>query len=189
MEKTTKLLGGWGYIAAIVFGFIGGFLGPFGGLLALAGTIVVLVAYFRAAGEYGKPEIRTNAIISIVLGIAGVVVFIFFVGASIFTLLLHRGSDAGAGFTGGLIAGAIITWILWIVATWFWYKASAALGEASGQNLFKIGGLLIFIGSITIIVFGLGGLVMLIGEILQTVGFFSTPEKSEVAPRAPDAAT
>jgi uncharacterized membrane protein len=188
MDKTTKLLGGWGYIAFIVLGIFGGFLGPVA-FLSIVGAIIVVIAYVRAAGEYNRPEIRTNAIISLVLGIAAIVVFIVFIGASVVGLIFHHTTGGLAGFTGGMIAGGIITWILWILSTWFWYRASAALGEASGQSLFKTGGLLIFIGAITIIVFGLGGIVCLIGEILLTVGFFSTPDKVQaqqagVAPSA-----
>ncbi|HEX5314711.1 MAG TPA: DUF996 domain-containing protein [Gammaproteobacteria bacterium] len=177
MDKTTKLLGGWGYIGVIVFGLFGGFLGPVA-ILSLVGAIIVVISYVRAAGEYNRPEIRTNAIVALIIAIVSVIVFIFMVGASIFSLLFHAGEASIAAFGGSLIAGVLITWLLAIVASWFWFRASASLGAASGQNLFKVGGLLIFIGAITIVVFGIGGIVSLIGEILITVAFFATPEKS-----------
>lgn len=181
MQKTTKLLGGWGYIVAIVFGIIGGFL-PFGGIVGLVGAILVFIAFVLAAGELGKPDIRTNAIIALVLDIAAGIVFFIFIGASVLTLVFHHGSaGALAGFTGGMIAGGIIMWILWIFASWFWYRASASLGDASDQSLFKTGGLLIFIGAITVVVIGLGFIVILIGEIMQTIAFFSVPDKQAPA--------
>jgi uncharacterized membrane protein len=188
VQKTTKLLGGWGYIVAIVFGFLGGFFPPFGGIVTLVGGILVFVAFMLAAGELNRPDIRTNAIIALVLAIAAIIVFVVFIGASVVALLLHHGSEgAMAGFTVGMIAGGIITWILWILCSWFWYRASASLGDGSGQSLFKTGGLLMFIGSITIVVFGLGALVSLIGEIMQTIAFFSVPDKQAqtAAPGAP----
>lgn len=188
MDRNTKLLGGWGYVGAIVFGILGGFMGPVGGILALAGAIVVLVAYFRAANEFNRPEIRSNAVIALVLAIAAAVIFAVLVGASVAALLLHRGEDGAAGLTGGMIAGGLIAWVLGIAASWFWYKASTSLADASGQNLFKTGGLLMFIGSITVIVFGIGGIVSLVGEIMQTIGFFGTDEKTADRPPAPGAA-
>lgn len=76
----------------------------------------------------------------------------------------------------GAIVGGIIGWILSIVAMWFWYKASRALTEETNVGLFKVGGLLLFIGAILLIVL-IGGIIMLVGEILQAVAFFSVSEK------------
>ncbi|MGH8273918.1 MAG: DUF996 domain-containing protein [Gammaproteobacteria bacterium] len=177
MENTTKMLGGWGYIGMIFFGIFGSFLGPVA-ILALAGAIIVLVAFIRAGGELGRPEVKTNIIIALVLYIVAAVLFIFLVGAGVLTYALHHDSAAAAaGLGAGVIVGGIIAWILAIVAAWFWYKASVPLTEETGIGLYKVGGLLIFIGAITIVVFGLGAIVSLVGEILQTVAFFTTPEK------------
>ncbi|MGH8363196.1 MAG: DUF996 domain-containing protein, partial [Gammaproteobacteria bacterium] len=67
--------------------------------------------------------------------------------------------------------------VLCMVGAWFWYQASIPLAEGAGVSLYKTGGLLIFIGAITLVVFGLGFIVILIGEIMQTVAFFTTSEK------------
>lgn len=180
MEKSTKLMGAWGYIALIVGSITGGFF-PLIKLLALAGAIIVLIAYVRASNELGRPEIRTNAIIALVIDVVAVVLIIFLLGAGIATAVLHhRGHEMpGALFGTSAIIGGLVGWILAIVGSWFWYKASVPLAEGTGVDLYKTGGLLIFIGAITIVVFGLGAIVMLIGEILQTVAFFSTPENAE----------
>ena len=175
MEKATKLLGGWGYILLIV----GSFLGPLTfifHLVALAGIICVLIAFFRASKELSQPKIQTNIIIAIVLYIVASLLFIFLVGAAV--LALVHGSGAGmAAFGGGALLSGLIAWILWIVGAWFWYQASIPLTDGTGVSLYKTGGLLIFIGAITAIVFGIGLIVMLIGEIMQTVAFFTTTEK------------
>ena len=175
MEKATKLLGGWGYILFIV----GGFLGPLTfifHLVGLAGIICVLIAFFRASKELGQPKIQSNIIIAIVLYIVAALLFIFLVSSAVLALL-HGSGVGAAAFTGGAIISGLIAWILWIIGAWFWYQASIPLAEGTGVSLYKTGGLLIFIGAITLIVFGLGAIVLLIGEIIQTVAFFTTTEK------------
>lgn len=171
MEKATKLLGGWGYIALIVGSFLGRLSFIFH-LVALAGIICLLIAFFRAGKELSQPKIQTNIIIAIVLYIVASLLLIFMVGSAIFSAV--HGLSA---LTSGVIIGGLIAWILWIVGAWFWYQASIPLADGTGTSLYKTGGLLIFIGAITIIVFGLGFIVMLIGEIMQTVAFFTTTEK------------
>ncbi|MGB9430177.1 MAG: DUF996 domain-containing protein [Gammaproteobacteria bacterium] len=175
MEKATKLLGGWGYIALIVGSFLGSLTFIFH-LIALAGIICVLIAFFRASKELNQPKIQANIIIAIVLYIAASLLFIFLVGSAI--LALAHGTGTGmAAFTGGAIISGLIAWVLWIVGAWFWYQASIPLTDGTGVSLYKTGGLLIFIGAITAIVFGIGLIVMLIGEIMQTVAFFTTTGK------------
>ncbi|MGA9851594.1 MAG: DUF996 domain-containing protein [Gammaproteobacteria bacterium] len=174
MEKTTKLLGGWGYIGLIVGSLLGTFTFIFH-VIGLAGIICVLIAFFRASKELNQPKVQSNIIIAIVLYIIATLLFIFLVGSAV--LAMMHGSGGGlAAFTGGAILSGLIAWILMIVATWFWYQASIPLTNVTGVSLYKTGGLLIFIGAITLVVFGIGFIVMLIGEILQTVAFFTTAE-------------
>lgn len=184
MEKSTKLIGAWGYVALVVSGILGGFA-PFVHVVTLAGAILVLVAFVRAGGELGRPEIRTNAIIALVFDIVAAILFIFLVGAGVTAALLHHGREMrGALFGTGVLVGGLLGWFLMIIGSWFWYKASVPLAEGTGVSLYKTGGLVIFIGAITIVVFGLGAIAMLIGEILQTVAFFTTPENEQVTPAA-----
>ena len=175
MEKTTKLLGGWGYILLIV----GSFLGPLTfifHLVGLAGIICLLIAFYQASKQLDRPKIWSNILIGIVLYVVATLLLIFLVGSAL--LAAFHGSAVGtAAVTGGAIVSGLIAWILWIVASWFWYQASIPLAEATGVSLYKTGGLLIFIGAITAIIFGIGFIVMLIGEIMQTVAFFTTNEK------------
>lgn len=179
MENTTKLLGGIGYIVLIVFGFLGGFVVPLH-VVTLAAAICVLIAFIRAGNELDRPEVKNSVITALVLYIVAAVLMIFLVGVGVAAVVMHHGSSAAAGGLGaGAIVGGIIGWILCIIAAWFWYKASVPLTEATGVSLFKIGGLLNFIGAILLVVFGLGAILMLVGEILQCVGFFTAPEKVE----------
>ena len=96
-------------------------------------------------------------------------------------------TGAAAAFGVGTILTGLIAWVLTIIGSWYWYKASQALTDATGVGTYKTGGLLIFIGSIAIIVFGIGGLVIWIGEIVQAVAFFSTQEETPDSLEPPSA--
>lgn len=190
MDKTTKSLGGWGYLAVVAGGFLGFLLGPFSGIVTLAGMVCVLIAFYRAGDELNLPDIKRDITIAIVLNIAAYILLFFVVGAAVAAFVLH-GTHSGverntlaAAFGAGTIVIGLICWALTIIGSWYWYKASKALTDGTGVNTYKTGGLLIFIGSITIIVFGVGFLVTWVGEIIQTVAFFSTPEKIEDDPAA-----
>lgn len=174
MEKATKLLGGWGYIGLIV----GSVLGHFGiilNLLALAGLICVLIAFFRASKELSQPKIQSNITAAVILYIVAYLLLIFLVGAAVLSLM-HGSGTGMAAFGGGALLSGLIAWVLWIVGAWFWYQASVPMADATGVSLYKTGGLLIFIGAITVIIF-IGVIIMLIGWIMQTVAFFTTTEK------------
>jgi uncharacterized membrane protein len=54
------------------------------------------------------------------------------------------------------------------------------LPQATAHNLFKIVGLLMFIGAITTILFGLGLLLIIVGYIVLAVAFFTAPNEVEV---------
>jgi len=184
MEKTTKLLGGWGYLGVVAGGFLGFLVGPFSGIITLAGMICVLIAFFRAGNELNRPDIKRDIIIAIVLNIVAYILVFFVVGGAIMAAVMHShnadmagNNVAAAAFGAGTIITGLVCWALIIIGSWYWYKASRTLTDATGVGTYKTGGLLVFIGSITIIVFGIGFLVTWVGEIIQTVAFFSTPEK------------
>lgn len=193
MEKTTKLLGGWGYVGVVAGGVLSFVGGPLG-IISLAGMICVLIAFFRAGNELNLPEVKRDIIIAIVLNIVAYALVFFVVGSAIAAVALHRhdtsvGANAlSAAFGAGTIVTGLICWALVIIGSWYWYRASRALTDGTGVGTYKTGGLLIFIGSITIIVFGIGFLVTWIGEIIQTVAFFSTPETSADSAEPPGSA-
>ena len=181
MTHTTKMLGAWGWVAALVLGVFGSLV-PGAGLLALAGMIAVFVAYLRAGEELGRPAVRSNAIIALVVGVIGSAVMFTMVGASIMAILMRHGHGGMGAMGGGVIAGGVISWVLYIVASWFWYKASAELAEAGDAPLLKTGALLGFIGALTLVLFGLGGLIGLVGSVLQCIAFFGARESEPALP-------
>jgi len=74
----------------------------------------------------------------------------------------------------------IATYAIIVVSAYFYKEAYDILAQATTQNLFKIGGLLMFIGAITIILFGLGLLLIVVSNIVLAVAFFTAPKEVEV---------
>ncbi|HET7267335.1 MAG TPA: DUF996 domain-containing protein [Oleiagrimonas sp.] len=176
MEHNTKMLGGISCIALVVFSVLGSFI-PFVGVLTLIAGICLLVAFFMAGNQLHRSDVKNNVIISIVLSIVGTIVLLMVMGASFAAVL--SGTDTGLGAFGATaIIGGIICWIIFIIGSWFWYKASVGIAEGSNTPLFKTGGLVLFIGTILLVVFGIGAIVMLVGQIMQAIAFFNAPENS-----------
>lgn len=181
MEHNTRMLGGISYIVLLAASVLGSFV-PLVGLISLAAGICVVVAFIKAGTELGKPQVKSGIITALILNIVAGIILMFVMGAAIVAILGASGgqpdpSELMSAFGGGSLIGMLVCWILWMIGGWFWFQAGAGIAEATGTPLFKTGGLLIFIGAITVIVFGLGGIVMLIGEILQCVAFFQTSER------------
>jgi uncharacterized membrane protein len=68
---------------------------------------------------------------------------------------------------------------MWLVPTSI-NKHMKFLPQATAHNLFKTGGLLLFIGAITTILFGLGLLLIIVGYTVLAVAFFTAPNEVEV---------
>jgi uncharacterized membrane protein len=176
MEQSTKLLGGISYIVLIVFGILGVAATPFLEIISLIAVICLLIAFYRAGGELGRPDEKRDITIAIIAYIVALILLDFFAG--------------GPDIVSWVLT--IIGWILIVVGAWFWYQASVALTEAGGGSLFKPGGLLILIGAVVMIILGIIGIaapsvgfliviaqiVMWIGFLLQAIAFFMAPGKA-----------
>jgi uncharacterized membrane protein len=91
---------------------------------------------------------------------------------------MRNGTDVAVGI--GVIVAIIVAYAISLVAFYFCKEAYKILAQATAHNLFKIGGLLLFIGAITTILFGLGALLIIVGEIVLAVAFFTPPNEVEV---------
>ncbi|NPA41780.1 MAG: DUF996 domain-containing protein [Aquificae bacterium] len=178
MSKQTKQLGGIGLILVLVGNLLGAVI-PFAGLLTLIGWVLAVVAYIKAGDEYGEPAIKGNAIKAVILWIVSVIVFVLGGGALIASVAAGFGGseEIGTGLGGAGLLILVVAWILALVASWFWYKANVFMSQKSQVGLFKTGGLLMFIGTILMIIL-IGGLISLVGQILLIVAFFSVSEKT-----------
>jgi uncharacterized membrane protein len=98
--------------------------------------------------------------------------------ASLITMRNETGAILGLGI--GVIFAIIVAYAIFVVAFYFYKEAYEILAQATAHNLFKIGGLLMFIGAITIILFGLGILLIIVSNIVLAVAFFTAPNEVEV---------
>jgi uncharacterized membrane protein len=95
-------------------------------------------------------------------------------GISSFASPMRDETGAILGLVFGFIVAIIVAYAISLVASYFYKEAYEILAQATAHNLFKIAGLLMFIGAITIILFGLGafadnrGLYSACGSILYS---------------------
>ncbi len=175
--STQKMLGGIGSIL-ILLSWVPG-IGIF---LSLVGFVLLLISVYQLSNILRKPSIFQKVLIGVILNIAGVVIaFAFGLMAGILSFAIMR-DEAGAilGLGSGVVIAAIVAYAIIVVSFYFYKQAYEILASATTQNLFKIAGLLLFIGAIAIILFGLGALLIIVGYIVLAVAFFTAPNEVEV---------
>jgi uncharacterized membrane protein len=177
MSRQTKQIGGWGLVVVLV-GSVLSLVVPVLWVVVLAGWVLALIGYFRASEEYREPAIKTNTLIALVLTVAYWVVLVLSGGFMMVGAMRGMmGEDhAGMAMGGGLLA-LVLAWILSMAAGWFWYKANRLMTDRSGLNLFKIGGLLIFIGTVLTPVL-IGGILISVGLVVLIVAWFTVQEEA-----------
>jgi len=176
--STQKILGGIGSILILLV-FMPGTVAT---LLGIVGIVLWLVSMYQLSNILRKPSIFQKVLIGFILNIAGIVIaFAFGLMAGILSLATMRG-EAGAilGLGSGVVIAAIVAYAIIVVSFYLYKQAYEILASATTQNLFKIAGLLMFIGAIAIILFGLGGLLIIVGYIVLAVAFFTAPNEVEV---------
>jgi uncharacterized membrane protein len=175
--STQKMLGGIGSILILL-----GWIPEIGILLSIAGVVLWLISIYQLSNILGKPSIFKNVLIGFVLNIVGTVIFFAFVLMALIPLLVSPKNEAGAilGLGLGVVFAIIVAYAISLVAFYFYKEAYEILAQATAHNLFKIAGLLMFIGAITIILFGLGALLIIVGYIALVVAFFTAPNEVEV---------
>jgi uncharacterized membrane protein len=194
--STQKMLGGIGSIL-IAIGWVLGWVPGMGVLLivGLAGLVLWLISLYQLSNMFKKSDIFRKALIGFILQIVGLVMAGVF-GGAVGGILGPEILGAALSSPGGygietklvfelvsaivLIIGFIVAYPFNVIASYFYKRAYEILALATAQNLFKTAGLLIFIGAITAILFGLGLLLMFVGYIVLAVAFFTTPNEVEV---------
>jgi uncharacterized membrane protein len=163
-------------------------------ILGLVGFVLWLISLYQLSNMLKKSDIFRKTLIGFILQIVGFVIAILLIvvlfgetmkailGA---TLSSPRGDgiDEILGFVFGFIisiTGLIFAYPFNVIGSYFYKRAYDILALATAQNLFKTAGLLIFIGAITTILFGLGLLLIIVGYIVLAVAFFTAPNEVEV---------
>jgi uncharacterized membrane protein len=93
-----------------------------------------------------------------------------------------------AGFLVVILAVLAILWIFTVIASVFVRRSLKQVAFKSNIGLFGTAGLLLLIGAVLIIVFGLGAILMWIAALLLAIAFFQlkpNPPATNVSPSAP----
>ena len=205
--ETSKTLGGIG--ALLMFLGVIPVLNTYG-VIELIGIILVFVALYSLGRYYSEGSIFNNALYGLIAGIVGGVVA---VGAVILTVLTSLSDflytifpdwngdwtalsgltpdptnftvEAIIPFLAGLFTALIILWVFAIISTYFVRRSLISLSAKSGVGLFSTAGLLMLIGAVLIIAFGIGLLLIWIAALILAIAFFQMkPQESTPAPPA-----
>jgi uncharacterized membrane protein len=167
------------------------------GVVELIGLILVMVALYNLASHYREGGIFNNALYGLIIAIVGGVISVAAVIITILTSLTdflyalfpdwngdwttlsgltpdpsNLSLDSIAPFLAGIFAVLIILWVSSIIAAYFIRRSLGTLSVKSGVGLFSIAGLLILIGAVLIILFGIGLILIWISALLLAIAFF-----------------
>ncbi len=208
--ESSKTLGGVGALLMFigVFPYVGTYTF---GVIELIGAILVLIALHGFASYYKEQGIFNNAIYSIIAGIVGIVaavaIGIAIILPSIKDFLLkiyptwngnwaslsslsgmtpvttNLGFSDVAPFIAAIIVIIVILWIFAIIAAFFARRSLKQLSTKTNTGLFSTTGLLLLIGAVLIIIFGLGAILMWIATLILAIAFFTMkPQEAQPPP-------
>jgi uncharacterized membrane protein len=205
--ETSRILGGVG--ALLMFIGIIPYISYYG-IIELVGLILVMVAMYNLASHYRESGIFNNALYGLILGIVGGVISIAVIAIAVLSSLtdfLHtifpdwNGDwnalsgltpnlsnltlDSIMPFLTGIIAAFIILWVFSIIAAFFIRRSLGTLSAKSSVGLFSTTGLLLLIGAVLIIAFGVGLILIWISAVLLAIAFFQIkPQQAETTTSA-----
>jgi len=208
--ETNRILGGVG--ALLMFIGVIPYVSYFG-VIEIIGLILVMVALYNLAKQYTEGGIFNNALYGLIAGIVGGVIAIATVIITVLTSLTdflyalfpdwngdwtalsgltpnpsNLSLDSILPILAGILAMFIILWVFSIIAAFFIRRSLGKLSAKSGVGLFSTTGLLILIGAVLIILFGIGLILIWISALLLAIAFFqlkpqqAQPTTSATAP-------
>jgi uncharacterized membrane protein len=205
--ESNKTLGGIG--ALLMFLGVLPYISFFG-IIELIGAILVLVALHGFAGIYKESGIFDNALYGIIAGIVGVVlavaVGIALVLSNISDFLMKlfpswngdwstlsslsgmtpNTSNIGFGDIIPFITAAVviiaILWVFAIIATFLVRRSLKKLSAKTNVGLFSTTGMLLLIGAVLVIAFGIGLILLWIAALILAIAFFTMkPQETQPA--------
>ena len=202
--ETSKTLGGIG--AILMFVGIIPVINSYA-VIELVGLILVMVALYNLAGYYSERGIFNNALYGVIAGIVGVAVAVGTVILSVLTSVTNflyavfpdwngdwaslsgltpdpsnLSMEAIVPFLVGLFVALAVLWIFAIIATYFVRRSLISLSAKSGVGLFSTAGLLMLVGAVLTIAFGLGLILIWIATLILAIAFFTMkPQESQPA--------
>ena len=192
--ETSRILGGIG--ALLMFIGIIPYINYFG-VIELVGLILVMVALYNLGSYYKEGGIFNNALYGLIMGIVGGVISIAVVVITVLSSLTdflytifpnwngdwntlsgltpnlsNLSLDNIMPFVTGIIVVFIVLWLFSIVSAFFIRRSLGTLSTKSGVGLFSMAGLLLLIGAVLIILFGIGLILIWISALLLAIAFF-----------------
>ena len=192
--ETSKILG---LIGALLM-FIG--IIPyinFYGILEIVGLILVMIALYNLGTYYKDGTIFNNALYALITGIVGAVISVLVVVVTVLTSLTDflqtlfpdwNGDwtalsgltpnpsnitfDSIIPFIAGILTVLAILWVFSIISAFFVRRSFGALSEKSGVGLFSTAGLIILIGAVLVVIFGIGLILIWISALLLAIAFY-----------------
>ncbi|HDQ06264.1 MAG TPA: DUF996 domain-containing protein [Candidatus Bathyarchaeota archaeon] len=209
--ETSRILGGVG--ALLMFIGVLPYVSFFG-VIEVIGLILVMVALYNLSSYYREARIFNNALYGLIAGIVGCLisagVLIITVLTSLKDFLYEVFPDWNGDWTtlsgltpnpsnisienivpfiAGIFAVLIIFWVFFIIAAFFFKRSFGKLSEKSGIGLFSTAGLLLLIGALLIILFGVGLILMWISALLLAIAFFQLKPQQEQPTTSTSAST
>lgn len=196
--ETSKTLGGIGAILVFISVFLS--FGQFfaGPTVTFIGLILVLISLNSLANFYNSRAIFSNAIygfIAVIIGVVSAVVVAFVVLLTsledfIYAVYPNWNGDwsslqgitpdasnmdpsAIIPFLIGILLIFVVVWIFAIIAAFFIRRSLRELSIKSATGLFSTTGLLLLIGAVLIIAFGLGLILVWISALILAIAFFT----------------
>jgi len=146
--STQKMLGGIGSIL-ILLGLVTKI--EILSILSIAGFVLWFISIYQLSKKLEKPSIFQKVLIGLILAIAGTV--ILFVLEELWEGIkpyVSMGDEVLADMEWGILVGIIAVYAIYVVSAYFYKQAFEILASTTAHNLFRVVGLLIFIGVIII---------------------------------------
>jgi len=176
-------------------------------ILSIVGVVLLLISIYQLSKKLEKPRIFQNVLISLILAVAvTVLAFVFeelWEGIKPYVSMGDMGDEVLADIEWVILVGIVAAYAILVVSAYFYKQAFEILASTTAHNLFRIVGLLIFIGVIiTPILYVLALLLMyagyitihameslkdvffplliIVSYIVLAVAFFTAPKEVEV---------
>lgn len=166
IQSNIKMLGGIGAVLLLL-----SWIPYIGFILYIVGLVLLSIAIKKLSDKAPEKTIFTKWIISIVIGIVGVLLMGVALGG--FLALIGSSTDNEAAAFGGMMIISLIGFIAIEIILGILYKQIFyRISEITGENIFRTAGIIFLIGGILSIIF-IGYFLFFIGWILVAIGFFS----------------
>ncbi len=184
----ARILGGVGSILMLL-----SFVPSVGGILGIIGVILVIIAVKYVSDAVGDRRIFNNMLISVLIGIIGVVAGIIVGAVSVLTIftksfgmppnfyewfnLQALNLESLTRILVGIFIALIIIWVFCILSAIFIRRSFTTISLRLNIRLFSTAALLYLIGAALLIIL-VGAVLILVAVVLQTIAFFSMPESA-----------